>query len=146
MTQFAKFENDGRELVATTWWQSEQARAGKVFCSCNAGAIRLLLPRQMESQAREMRTAKYVIVSRGPWPQMQLDEAVELLFEDGSDSPFCLHLSASSFDLLPADPGAEDWVLSVWAECDGRPNKLMELPTRWRRSAQLPDLRAWEDT
>lgn len=51
----------------------------------NAGAIRVLIPRAMRRVIQDMRTARYVIASRGPWPEAGRPDALELLFEDGSD-------------------------------------------------------------
>jgi hypothetical protein len=34
-----------------------------------------------------MRTAREVIISRGPWPAQRRTNAIEILFDDGSASP-----------------------------------------------------------
>lgn len=96
--------NDGAKIVETNFFESEYAKSGKPFCSCNAGCIRVLVPSLQRGMIEEVRSAKYVILSRGPWPEMRLPDAVEMLFEDGSGSPFVLHLSPQSFDLLPGEP------------------------------------------
>jgi hypothetical protein len=139
-------QNHGPLITDTNFWGSEYDRAGKLYCSCKAGAIRVLLPQSKSDLVGEWRTAKYVILSRGPWPQAGLTEAVEILLEDGSDNPYALHLSPESFDLVPAEPepGLE-WVLSVWVLKNTKPHKALERPCKWRRSAKLPDLSAWKD-
>lgn len=135
--------NDGQEIVETNYWGSEAERAGKLFVSCNAGAIRLLLPRSMGVGLGEMRVATYAICSVGPWPDVAKREAVELMFEDFSPNPYALHVGAESCDMIPADPGSKEWVLAVWVH---GPRKTIEMPCKWRRSKRLPDLSAWDDS
>lgn len=146
MGELIAIENHGPLIVSTNYWESEAEAAGKVFVSCNAGAIRLLLPRTgLGDVIGEWRTSKYVIVSRGPWPAQQIVEAVELLFEDGSQSPYCLHLTSNSFDMLPAEPTpGSEWVFTAWMWKKGKPHKAFERPAKWRRSAKIPDLKPWE--
>lgn len=139
--------NHGPLIVATNYWESEAARQGKLFASPNAGAIRLLIPRVHRQIIQEMRAAQHAVLSRGPWPEMGLGEAVEILWEDGSDDPFTLHLSPESFALLPAEPppGA-DWIVSAWDQKKGRPHKAVERRCYWRRVARLPCLAPWKIT
>ncbi len=140
-----RIENHGALIVSTNYWDMEIERAGKVFCSTNAGAIRLLLPRSMRPILNALRTAEYVIVSRGPWVRMGLAEAVEILFEDHTNEPFALHLSPEAFDLLPAEPtSGQEWTLSVWDIKKGRPHKALERRCFWRRVALLPCLEPWK--
>ena len=99
--RYFRVENHGPLIVATNYWESDLARTGKLYCSVNAGAIRLLIPPQYQPALNAMRGAEYVILSRAPWPAVGA-EGIELLFEDRSDEPYCLHLTPASFDLLPA--------------------------------------------
>lgn len=139
--------NHGPLIMATNFWTTEQAQAGKLFVSCNAGAVRVLLPEQLRPLIEDMQTSRYVVLSRGPWPKEGLAEAVELLFEDGTDSPFALHLSPSSFDLLPAEPeSGKEWVLSVWDRRKNRPHKSLERRCHWRRVDKIPCLQPWEES
>jgi hypothetical protein len=41
-----QFENDGPLLVASDYWQSPIAAAGKLYVSINAGCFRLLVPQR----------------------------------------------------------------------------------------------------
>jgi hypothetical protein len=69
---------------------------------------------------------------------------VEILFDDGTDSPFALHLSPESFDLLPAEPPAgREWVLTVWELQQGTPQRALERPCHWRRVPRIPWLKPW---
>lgn len=138
-------ENHGPLIVATDYWRSEAARAGKLFVSCNAGAIRILIPNALRPIVNEMRTAKVCVLSRGPWPAEGKAEGVEILFDDGSDSPFALHLGLESFDLLPAEPEeGQGWLLSAWDEKKGKPHKALERRCHWRRVENIPCLKPWE--
>jgi hypothetical protein len=140
-----QIENDGPDIRTTNYWETDPAAAGLVYASCNAGAIRLLLPPAKEPDIPDMtRGVEYVILSRGPWPAQGLPEAVEILFEDRSDSPYALHLSPESFDLLPAEPPeGREWRLGLWT---AGPRKRADLPVRFRRVQSLPWLRPWEPT
>jgi hypothetical protein len=133
--------NDGPRIVATNYWETDHARAGKMYCSVNAGAIRILVPPALAADVEDWNGCRYVIVSRGPWPDMARPDAVELLFEDFSNSPYCLHLSRESFDLLPGDPGAKEWIISAWLP---GPTHVFERPAKWRRVKRLPWLKAWK--
>jgi len=100
---FIQIENRGQAIVKTNYWDSEYAQAGMFYLSWNAGAARLLVPDAQKLTLPEMRTAKYVIVSRGPWDDHGGRDALELLFEDGSDAPFAVHLVSEQTDR--PDPG-----------------------------------------
>lgn len=139
-----EIHNHGPLVVRTNYWESDMAQAGKFYCSVNAGAIRLLVPQSQRPAIEDMRASTRIVLSRGPWPAMGLPEAVELLFDDGTDAPYALHLSPESFDLLPAEPPTGyEWVLSVWDEKKGRPHKAVERPCHWRRVPRIPWLRPW---
>lgn len=141
-----EIRNHGPLIVATNYWETPLEAAGNVFCSVNAGAIRLLVPRSHRLIINQMRCdSRYAILSRGPWPEMMLDEAVEIMLEDGSDSPFALHLSPQLFDSLPGEPAAgREWVFSVWDCKRGRPHKALERICYWRRVPQLPWMQPWQ--
>jgi hypothetical protein len=80
-------------LESTNYWDSEMAHRGNLFLSWNAGAGRLLVPDCLTSAIPEMLTGSVAVISRGPWPAGQKADAIEIMFEDDSDSPFCMHLS-----------------------------------------------------
>lgn len=137
-----KIENAGQRIVETNYWDSEHARAGYCYLSWNAGAGRLLVPDALKSVIREMRTARYVIVSRGPWCEQGGRDALELLFEDGSDSPYCLHLVAEQTDrLLPEDNQGGGFVVTVWT----RGGEKLRLPGKYRTVAAIPCLDPWTE-
>lgn len=134
--------NHGPLIANTNYWDSAMCRAGKVIASPNAGAIRLLLPPCHYSMIGECRTSAYVIITRGPWPEMRCDTAFELLFEDESASPYVVHLTTESFVALPTR--ASDWIVSLWICKRGRPHKALERPAKFR-AGTIPCLLPWSD-
>lgn len=134
--------NDGPRITDTNYWQSEHAARGFFYLSINAGAFRLLVPPTQAAILRELESATDVVVSRGPWPAEQRHDAFEIVFDDGSPSPFAIHLLTTQVDRLPrdADTGSR-WICSVWTECDGRTVEVLSRPATYRRSRRLPDLR-----
>jgi hypothetical protein len=142
-------ENHGTEIVTSDYWTTEHARVGKLFASVNAGAVRLLLPPARRHMVGEVRGAKYAVLSRGPWPDAGLKDAVEIMWEDGSETPYAIHLSLESFDLLPAEPApgraGREWLVSTWESVDGQPVKRTEHQLHWRRVRKLPCLQELEN-
>lgn len=74
--------NQGQAIAETNYWDSEHAQAGALYLSWNAGAARLLVPDSEKSLIRELKGAREVIVSRGPWTQYGGRDALELLWEE----------------------------------------------------------------
>jgi hypothetical protein len=131
--------NDGQEIIASNYWQSEYARRGHIYLSVNAGAFRLLLPPFLEEAIRDMGAGREVVVSRGPWPDQKRADAIEVIFEDGSDSPFVLHFGIEQIDRLPAkaDEGRRDLRCTVWTS---GAVKRLSLPAAYRRVKAIPCL------
>lgn len=129
--------NHGPLITATDYWQSEYAEAGKMLVSPNAGTIRCLLPPNQYPVVGDLRSTEYAIVSRGPW---QGRDAIEILWEDHTDSPHAWHLTSESCLMLPGDPGDDHWTITCWVERRGRPHKAIERPCHWRRVESLPSL------
>ena len=132
-------DSRGPLIVSSTYWGSECETAGEVFVSVNAGAIRVMVPDAMRDAVNEWRAAKHAILSRGPWPELSLPEAVEILWEDRSDNPDAIHLWPEQFDHLPsAPPTGRDWLITVWQLIEGKPHKTLERTCYWRRVDSLP--------
>lgn len=148
MAETLIIENDAALIVSTNFWQTEMARAGKLYLSTNAGTFRLLVPQQHLGTVREMRTARNVVVSRGPMTLegQRLPDALELLFDDGTDEPFSLHLSPGQLDRMPLDSDStQAWTCTVWVHHVGeRGRQVLTKPAHYRRVRRLPDLRPWQ--
>jgi|SRR4030042_65454 hypothetical protein len=143
MVDFLTVENDGQAIVSTNYWQSDYAKRGFFYLTINAGAFRLLVPPSREGELADMLTASEVIVSRGPWPEHGKHDALELLFEDYSDSPYSLHITSDQVDRMPADADRhKTFVFAVWVQT----GKVKEMPGRYRKVKYVPWLEPWIKT
>lgn len=135
------FKNCGQRLVSTNYWDSEHARRGYFFLTWNAGAARLLVPDSQKPLLREMKGAREVILSRGPWTEQNGREALELLWEDGSDNPFVIHLVTEQCDrLAPSeDQGSGLTVIALT-----RGGEKGRWAARYRVVTALPSLEPWQ--
>lgn len=135
-----KISNKGQAIIETDYWDSDHAKAGFCFLSWNAGAARLLVPDSMKNHVQEMRDAKYVIISRGPWPEHGGREALELLFEDDSDTPYCMHLVSEQADrMIPEGDQGGGFVVTVWTSG----GEKLRLPGKYRVVDKIPCLDPW---
>jgi len=142
MSGMITIENSGQRVLKTNYWDSDNAKAGYFYLTWNAGAGRLLVPDSQKPAIREMRSGKYVIVSRGPWQDQGGREAIELLFEDESDSPYCLHLVAEQCDrLIPDTDQGGGFVITVWT----RGGEKLRLPGKYRHVEKIPCLEPWSE-
>lgn len=134
-------ENDGPAIRATNYWASDYARRGAFYLSCNAGAFRLLVPPAHESVIAEFRTAREIVVSRGLYEGR---DALEILFDDHTDSPFSLHMGSEQVDRMPATEDTKTvWAFTVWIKGKGGGGavKAFEHACHYRVVATLPHLR-----
>lgn len=137
-----QIENDGQEIIKTNFWQTEQARSGGFFLSINAGACRLLVPYQHKNVIKEFEVAKEVILTRGPWPDAGEETAIEILFDDGSDDPYSIHLGQSQVDRWPpAQESGRTVQFSAWILKDGKPFCAYRSEAYFRTAARLPYLK-----
>jgi hypothetical protein len=132
-----RIENNGQAIASTNYFDSEHAAKGYFFLSTNAGCVRLLVPDSQQAAIQEFKTAKYVILSRGPWPEQGRTDALELLFEDLSNSPYALHIVKDQCDMLPDGKG--DWTLAVWS----RWGKEFDCKLKYRHVKRIPCLKPW---
>lgn len=139
-------DNNGAAITSTNFWSTEYAGRGAVYVTQNAGAFRLLLPPALEEILADLASAKLVIVSRGPWPAQHRDDAIELLVDDGTDSPYALHIGTEQIDRLPLDTDADrEWHCTVWIRgADDAPTPVIDRPARYRRVRNIPDLSPWK--
>jgi len=132
-------KNSGQNIVDTDYFGSEMEKMGKFVVSCSNGAIRMLWPRSRGSEIQEMMTGEEIIVTRGI---LQNNDGLEILFDDGSDSPYAIQMMGSSIaGSFPEDPGQGQWKLTVWEWVNGGLNMVLSKPTFWRKGTVLPDLR-----
>ena len=132
---FLKVSNQGPLIKSTNFWETEMAKEGNLFLSFNAGAARLLVPKNHKNLP-DMTACDYVILTRGRW---QGQPSYELLFEDNSDSPFVIHMNGATFDrLLPESEAGRDLPLYIYVPEGGKPVLAARKPVRFRVAPHLP--------
>ncbi len=147
MKEFISIENDGPNIIRTNYFETANARTGFVYLSINAGAFRLLVPdEKAPAVIGEVHNATEVIVTRGPWPEHGRSDGLEIMFEDGTDNPYALHLGTESIDRLPADTDRDRkdspprWRLTIWTSKE----KIADFPCRYRLAKRIPWMKAWQ--
>lgn len=138
-------ENHGPLITGSNFWGSDHAKRGFAFLSLNAGAFRLLLPPTLESALADIRTAREVVVSYGPWQQSPSGRGVEVLFDDGTADPFSLHLVDAMCDRIPpAEEAAKEWLFTAWTapRRGGPPHQALQRPAWCRHVESLPWLKS----
>ena len=131
----------GQEITHTNYWDSENALVGGYcFLSGNAGAVRLLVPDSQISVVDEIRPAKRVILSRGPWAAEGEPDATEVMFESDDGGHFSVTVRAHQTDrsLLDEHQGG-GLICAVWT----RSGKQLQLPAYYREVASLPCHQPW---
>lgn len=104
------FGNDGAGITSTNYWDTEYAAAGLCYLNGNAGVLRLLVPEAAEGLLAEMRTGKQAAIERSI---AHPEDAWDIVFEDGTESPFALTLDKRHADLA-MPPGS--CTLAVWTQ------------------------------
>lgn len=128
------------DMQTTNYWETEYAKRGALFLTWNAGAARLLVPDQHLESIREMRTAKYVIISHGPYVPNGGREAFELLFEDKSSFPFVVTIGENQSDgRITIKPNHGSLPFTVWTKKGLR----LRLIAKYREAPMLPCLAPW---
>lgn len=139
---FITIENNGSEIVSTNFWDFEIG-ARKCAFSVNAGCMRLLVPTCHEPSLPDMVRCEYVIASilKNIQPKKF---AIELLFEDHTQTPFSIHMSPEAcLSLFPlAENSKVPRKMTIWTE---GLHKAAELPIYSRNVPKLPWLkpRGW---
>jgi hypothetical protein len=130
------FQSDGPKLINTSYFESEWTQQGLAFLSWNAGAARLLIPDALINYLEDMKDCKYVVISHG---LLNGNDAYEIMFEDESQSPFCLHISVDACDRVVSDLSyISEFDFSILTstgvvfETKGKYRKVKTLPCRQR--------------
>ena len=139
MDDMLRIVNELEIITETNYWESEYALGGFFYLSLNAGGYRLLVPPIHEGSVDEMQTGKVAVISRGPWTAQGKQDAVEIMFDDDSDSPYVLHLDAVQLDRMPmaSDQGWKGTLLVYTREL----HLALTLPVYYRQVKELPCLK-----
>jgi hypothetical protein len=133
--------NDGAEITSTNYWQTEQAQKGLFFLSINAGCMRLLVPNTQLGMLRDMtENVREVVLTRGTLDGVA--DAVELMFEDGSDTPFYMHIGPAQADRMwTSQDEKRQWPFVIWTMT----GKVASFDRCFlRRTSRLPYLKPWK--
>ena len=85
-----------RSLWLPTIGRAARSKRGRIWCSVNAGAIRVLLPPARYGDTR--RDARRRVLH--PFARfLARPGGVEIMWENHTDSPYSLHLGTESFDM-----------------------------------------------
>ena len=137
--------NDGPEITDTNYWQHPYAARGLFFLSTNAGCLRLLVPGAHLGLVRDMtKDVREVVLTRGKMEGK--DDVVEIMFEDGSDSPFALHLDPGQLDRrwTKQDEGSQ-CTFAIYTQGGGKIGKVATFDRCFlRRMARLPHMKPWK--
>lgn len=89
--------HDGR-VATTSYWRTVGAREGMYYLQWSPAGAHLLVPRLCLSDTLDMMLCKEVVISSGCMPEfVDRGEVYEVMFDDGSDAPFAIHMDADDF-------------------------------------------------
>jgi hypothetical protein len=134
-----RIANDNQDIISSNFWESGWNGAGIFACSINAGAFRLLVPDPRRADINEMQTGEEIIISKGT---LLGRLGYEFLFDDHTDDPYSIHLGENQFiGVIPANTEHGKAVMcSAWVR---GPEKVLEMPARFRVVKKLPYLKPW---
>ncbi len=131
--------NDGPKIKQSNFWGSEQERRGMFYLNANAGVLRLLMPEQHEGAIPNFETADEIIICQGPWPDAGEMEAMEIIFDDLTDSPFRVLLPQNQVDHFPpATETGSEFDFSVWVMRGGAPTCVFDGKCVYQVAKGLP--------
>jgi hypothetical protein len=126
------FGNNGSEIVETNYFDSQMGKAGMFYLGMNAGVARLLIPDCAIQWVKEMQTGDHCVLTSGIY---QGQPSMEIMFDDGSKSPFALFLPLSNCDFQPRTSDVP-FVISAWT----RAGKVGQWEAFSRMALRLPCL------
>lgn len=139
-----QISNAGPLITASNFWELPIEKNGGCYLSLNARAFRLLLPRSLESEIPDMATGKIAVVSV---PRNPCQYAMEIMLDDGTDSPWFIDLSANQIDHFPAreDNGRDDLEFTVWTQPRrGERHLALRRPAAYRSVTKIPWKKPWK--
>lgn len=117
MTPVLTIANNGPDIAETNYWDTELNRRGLFYLSGNAGALRLLVPDAYVGAVAEMKRGRFVTIERS----IQQGNAVDVVFEDMTDSPYCLALDKTAqIDRAGLLQPKDNISFSVWTRTGGK--------------------------
>ena len=97
--------NNSQEITSTNYFESEYNLRGYFYISINAGCVRLLIPDRASNDQvfiSDITSAKEIVLSMlKKYLREEGKQSVELMFDDHSENPYCLHVATNQIDRLP---------------------------------------------
>jgi hypothetical protein len=113
--------NNVMDISSTNFWETSWAQSGLCFLSWNAGAGRLLVPKQTAKTAMsDMLTAKKIIIDRRSCRPGLRSTHFDVVFDDGSNRPYVLSMSHEMTDRSLGSACNKPRPFSVWTESGGK--------------------------
>lgn len=134
-------QNNGREIVATDYWSTPNGATATAY-SINAGALRVLLAANLAQSCADIATGRIAVLSIGTDKRVWRTRA-GIMFDDDSDSPFCLETDLEAFDRLPDASADSRRDLECIVYAPGL-RVVARMPLRIRHT-KCPDYRRVED-
>ena len=102
--------NDAQKIKDTNFFDHPMAKAGVFYLSCNAGALRLLVPDLKASWIDEMKTGNRVEIEIEPnilenmvgiiQGDIAGRDLYKIFFEDDTGQPFCVQMGSDQCDRM----------------------------------------------
>ncbi|MDD2223665.1 MAG: hypothetical protein PHF42_09525 [Pseudomonas sp.] len=105
-------QNNGPEIVATNYWQTQNAADGLLYLTASGGCLRLLVPKPLEKIVPILQGAEIVSVEHSTF---RGQKSYDLVFHDGTAEPFVITVVATSVDWRSLLWGRANF-FSVWTE------------------------------
>ena len=87
-----RIDNEGQRIIRTDYWQTPHAAQGLLYCSINAGAVRLLVPPSVAATL-------LAEVPREPRPVLQQTEReLSIRWDDDPEQPYEIAIDMSQCD------------------------------------------------
>jgi len=114
---YNEFDENGR-LISTAYWGSDGCKNGAFFLAFNKGIYSLLVPEQGKELLDELKSSypSSVVISRGVYNGKP--NTYEIMFDDGSDTPYRLQLGSNQVFPAPEDNDT-GWKGSFYIYADG---------------------------
>lgn len=92
--------NAGPAIERTNYFDTAHAAHGLFYVSWNASVARILVPDSQIPALDEMRTGRMCVISRASFRGA---DALELMFDDGTEAPYAVHVEMRQTDRAVAD-------------------------------------------
>lgn len=104
MNELLTIGNNSQEITSTNYWELPYNTRGEFYISINAACVRLLIPEKFDADIDfidALLSSKQIILSILKKYLIEENKlAIELMFDDHSQNPYCIHMGAHQIDRL----------------------------------------------